>query len=341
MIPLLLLPVAFLPAPLAAPCTPAAPLPENGHAIHWNKGRGYSPFLFATPDGISIVNRSASPVIDSCRLETASGPYSLTFRASASDAPWGFFISSGKEGKTWVTVSRNESDGVLSSSPSLLVSASRDAGNTVLAETSVKEGLDIFNGPNIWRVVSADGRVSISAGNRSPVAVIDYPVADSGLVSFGFAAAPGGRLRIEDVSLRPVSPLSSVPLAIDPELIKQRIASSDDPLVGYWTLFDRTLDEDLLRTGGDYRLAIIKDDGLYLIIYLEGALVNAAKWKPGMVKGILSPGYFPGIYDVSWTDAEGLVMTRDIKAQSGEGDTLLIQFPYQSSSLRLRKVMSR
>lgn len=82
----------------------------------------------------------------------------------------------------------------------------------------------------------------------------------------------------------------------------------------------------------------MKDGERYAILYIGGAKVNQGKWKTGMVKGYLYPDPFEGIYSVEWNDAEGMRLTESVKAQAGEGSTLTIQFPYQSSVLRLRKL---
>lgn len=84
----------------------------------------------------------------------------------------------------------------------------------------------------------------------------------------------------------------------------------------------------------------MKDNGRYLLIYLSGAKINPTFWKTGMVKAILNPDPYPDTYSVMWYDSEGMPLNKDIKAQRGEGDTLLLQFPYQSSTLRLRKPIS-
>ena len=90
-----------------------------------------------------------------------------------------------------------------------------------------------------------------------------------------------------------------------------------------------------------YKWHQVKEDEKYLLIYLEGARVNSSLWKAGKVKGILHPSHFKGIYEATWIDSQGLPLSHEIKAQEGEGDTLTFSFPYQSSTIRLRKIESR
>jgi hypothetical protein len=116
---------------------------------------------------------------------------------------------------------------------------------------------------------------------------------------------------------------------------------SGDPLEGFWGVYDRVLDEDLLRLGGDYKLAIIRSDKGYDLVYLSGAKVNSSYWERGMIKGKLLSDDYGGAFNVVWYDSQQTAMSHDIKAQSENGVMLTINFPYQSSQLRLHKVVSR
>jgi hypothetical protein len=106
-------------------------------------------------------------------------------------------------------------------------------------------------------------------------------------------------------------------------------------------VYDRVLDEDLLRLGGDYKLAIIRGDKGYDLVYLSGAKVNSSYWERGMIKGKLLSDDYGGAFNVVWYDSQQTAMSHDIKAQSENGVMLTINFPYQSSQLRLHKVVSR
>lgn len=326
----------------------------------WNRGRGYSPFTHATENGIEINNRSSATITDSCTLHSPMTGFSLTFRAtninsrpghrykytdadgmgkSVTDPAWGFFISSPTGQKTWVTVSPEEKQGPISSSAALRIIISSDGGKKTLYSGIADSGLNPFDGANIWRLTTCGNELILSAGNRS-MSEIAKVQGNGECHAFGFAASPGAAILITDISIIQDSPLSGMKAGEwqDPGRLDRHFADSDDPLEGYWTLFDRTLDESLLRMGGDYRLAIVKDGGRYEIIYIDGAKTNSGKWERGMAKGILYPEPFPGIFNVEWIDAEGKHLGNGIKAQTGEGDTLLIQFPYQSSTVRLRRL---
>lgn len=305
-------------------------------ARHWNSARGYAPFSRALPEGILLKGEAASPAADSCRLSEPLAAYTLTFRASASEAPWGFFIDDNADRRTWISVSRIEKSNPLSSAAALRIEATRDGDDKATVSTTADKGIDLYSGPNIWHLVASGQTMTLRAGNRSLTPLFEIPVPSSSISGFGFIAAPGGTLHVESITLAPLS---------RPD-IERKITgpipppSATDSLEGTWTVFDRTLDEALLRLGGDYRLAITGAGrkGEYNVVYLGGARVNASQWHPGMIKATLREDPFPGIYSVAWTDASGLVMSHDIKAQLVEPGLLQIQFPYQSSAIRLRRL---
>ncbi len=162
---------------------------------------------------------------------------------------------------------------------------------------------------------------------------------DFSLDSIGVFVNPGGCVRLESLRVSPeacsddlLTPFS------DLRRLDSLIQRSADPLTGYWHLYDYTLEQTLLRTGGDYHLAIVPDGKGYLIIYLDGAKVGDNEWKCGMIKGELRPTSFGGIWDVTWIDASMKPMFNGLKAVSSESGTVLtIEFPAQESRLRLRR----
>ena len=89
--------------------------------------------------------------------------------------------------------------------------------------------------------------------------------------------------------------------------------------------------------GGEYTVAIIRNAEGYEMYYLDGAKTRSDIWKPGMLKARLSNSGFPDIFDVTWVDATGETLAKDIKARY-ESPLFTFMFPYQSSTLRLRKI---
>ena len=319
--------------------------------LYCNDSRGYSPFSHALPDGVTLVNDTEFPQTDSCRLASPLTDFSLTFRAVCPRHPFGFSVTPSAGPKIWITVSQKEVPDIISSSPALEINASLEGDAQPLASVSVTDGFDLHQGPNIWRLQSDNGMLTLSAGNRQLSKILSIPTVDNSLAAFSFTAAPGASLKVQDIILEG-NPSTGSPQSVDVDALRTRLETSDDPIEGYWAVFDRNLEENLLRMGGDYRLAIVNADdsalppapsetATYNIVYLDGARVNAPSWLPGMIKGSLHSSPFPGIFSVTWLDANGLPLDHEIKAQTDAEGLLTIQFPYQNSTLRLRKILGQ
>lgn len=328
---------------------------------HWNRSRGFAPFRYVAPEGIMINDTISTPLSDSYRLNKVTSDFSLKFTAANSHnhpaksypyktnngslkkvnfPAWRFFVKGSSNDSLIISLKTNEVAGALSSEIVVNVSAYNSSDPLNRVEITVNEGIDCFNGYNNWQLLMKDGVASLAGGNRSVQPLLTIPVKFDEATEFGFIACPGACLKISNITFTDNSFIDNLHSSkwSDPNYLEEYLSTSKDPMEGYWTLFDRDLEESLLQLGGDYRFAVVKDEDNYMLIYLGGAKINEKKWKPGMVKASLIPDPFPGIFNVVWFDAQGLPMSKDIKAQTGEGDTLTMQFPYQSSSLRLRKL---
>lgn len=192
-----------------------------------------------------------------------------------------------------------------------------------------------------YKLVIDDGRVSLYGGlhGHVPLHVMHLP---DGFrpARVGLALEPGAKLKLADIRLttdKTKLRVLSSPWS-DTTLLEEYLEDSEDSLEGYWQILDRSLEETLLKPGGDYRLAITRGDRGYDIIYISGAKVNGNEWIPGMIKATLAFSGIEGIFDVNWFDPMFCPIDGEIKAQLDAPGTLRIQFPYQSSSLRLQRV---
>ena len=351
----------LLPILLAAATFCQGASAQDNRAHYWNHGRGYLPFSHATSEGVLLSNATSSPISDSFTFDSPLPEFSITFRATNINArpgqrygymgddgktifrhnpPWGFFISSSEGESLWVSVAAEEIPDAFSSSTKLRIEITDGESSGQVSEATVNEGIDPFDGPNIWRLASSGQDITLSAGNREMKLIASVPYRLSDCQSFGFTASPAASVLISDITMSSGSPLSGMKPGKwkDPETLRRHLLSSDDEMEGYWTVFDRSLEESLLRMGGDYKFAIVKNGNAYDLVYLDGATVNRGKWKAGMIKAHIIPAFFPGVYDVEWIDAAGEKISNGVKAQSGDGSTLTIQFPYQDSTLRLRRI---
>ena len=328
----------------------------QGKSIYWNYGRGYDPFINATKEGIRIENHRDNLKYDYFKLENPSEDFSIVFRAKninghpskkygyitssgesayISHPHWGFFITC--EHDTLVfKINGGEMMLANESVPALEVDLyNLSALKQKSLSLSFTDGLNPYDGDNIWNVNIAKNKLNLTAGNSQLKKILDTKC-NSAITGFGFFAGWGDALLVSDISITYDS--TENPTDFSSEYINEYMSESEDPLEGYWTFFDRDLDESLLKPGGFYTLACIKKDDCYQMLYLDGSAINADEWQPGDIKAILKPTYFNGIYEVEWFDALKSPMNYDIKAQLGEGNTLNFQFPYQSSKFRLRKL---
>ena len=105
-------------------------------------------------------------------------------------------------------------------------------------------------------------------------------------------------------------------------------------------ILDYIYDDSLLSSGGDYRLAMVRDTDGYQLIYIDGAKVNSDLWQPGMIKARLHESGLKDTYNVEWTDAAGEVIPSDVKARY-EYPVLTILFPMQKTTIRLQRTSSK
>lgn len=125
----------------------------------------------------------------------------------------------------------------------------------------------------------------------------------------------------------------------DPATISDLINVADRHQ-GFWAYFDRDTDPALASIGGSYELATVpRDDGEpgYFIIYLGGARPGS-QWRPGEVKGILTPTIFSHHYDLLWLDEQGRTMTREQSATfDASGALLTLSFPLYKATVRFSR----
>lgn len=100
-----------------------------------------------------------------------------------------------------------------------------------------------------------------------------------------------------------------------------------------WEYLDRTNDPKMAIIGGKYTLAQIGED----LIYVGGAVTNASHWRPGMLKGHLTPTGFDGYYKLQWYDATGRKMPGENFAEHDVSlGVLKLTFPELGATIRLK-----
>ena len=213
---------------------------------------------------------------------------------------------------------------------------------TELATTTLTRGVSLEDDMNTVCVDVDHHGVVVSMGKNELQQVLEADVnRPAGAVQVGYLLGPGARTAVERAVLtieneKQVAATSQWTL----EALDEYLAQSTDPMEGYWKYLDRDMQDEWLRLGGRYTLAIVRADKGYDLIYIGGAQVMKSMWSPGMLKGHLTPTIFTGNYDLSWIDATMEPIDKDAYATIENGVILTLNYPLYKSQVRYSRVLS-
>lgn len=209
--------------------------------------------------------------------------------------------------------------------------------HTIL-EKSVKEFVNLYGEMNVIAIKHGSSTTTIQIGNKTirTVASIDndnLPIEQNGGV--GYFVGSGAKVAVNRAMLE-FNERIATQLYTNWTIpsLDTHFAASKDIYEGYWEYLDRNLNEDKLRLGGKYRIALIKTVSGYDIIYLSGAKVNESNWNAGMLKARLTSTSFVDTYNLVWYDALMSPFTVDVYAKFVDNTILEFHFPIQNSVLR-------
>ena len=223
-----------------------------------------------------------------------------------------------------------------------LIKCETGGEETVLASTTLTRGVSLGDDLNTVCVDVSDCSVQVSIGKDELVQVLEASVTrPAGTVWVGYMVGAGSRVSIEravltidneqQVAANTLWTLSS---------LDEYLATSTDPVEGYWKYLDRDIEEKWLRLGGRYTLAVVRADDGYDIIYIDGAQVKKSQWQPCMKKGHITKTQFSGNYDLRWIDATLEPIDEDCYATVENGVILTLNFPVYKSQVRFAKVLN-
>lgn len=353
-----------------ASASTSTPRSEWCPEAYYNPKRGYAPFPGASPQGVVLDNDGDSTLFSMVDVPRVNGSLSRNFtlrfkaanlhnspgkrysfsssggkRRSVENPPWSVVFTDGVSDTLMLTFATEEGDfdGV-SSRTVMRIVPHRVSGNDIdgVEKVELSEGVDMYCGENIFTITRNLDHLTVAGGNHGSEVLLDFLYPGDITSSVGFAVAPGGKAIFSDISINVKPDLQSENAderILDGDFISS-LRTSADPMEGIWRLFDYSLEESMLRLGGEYSLAIVcEDDGSYSVFYLEGAVSGKNQWRRGTLKAMLKPTSFPDVYDVVWRDSEGVPMSRHLKAQLDPSTSVLtISFPKNNSTLRIRKV---
>lgn len=351
--------------------TATSSLVKGAEISCWNLKRGFGPFSseIVSDSGVPILSNATTdtitfmaPCADAESVEFRfkvknlhSSP-SKKYKVRGSDGKsrnvknpgWGLVLKSQHYNPIFIDISSGEEkfDGI-STTPVLKVGVrgtAEDVRPELFSDDSnllskIREGLqgpDPTGTHNFFKLASFNGNLTLFGGYNSPVRLAQATIPqDFYIDSIGFYVAPGGEISPDEIRLTTGSFQPTLVETDDFENLENYFSCSSNPMEGYWQILDRSIDESLLRLGGDYRMAIVKAEDGYDLIYLEGSRINSDRWSPGMLKATLRPSGIYGLWNVTWYDAMFQPMSNELQAQTDQYGTLTIKFPYQNSQLRL------
>lgn len=222
-----------------------------------------------------------------------------------------------------------------------LISEDRD-GRHSLAQATLDKGISLEDGLNTICVDVSQERVLVSVGKDELQQVFEASVKrPAGPVQVGYLVGPGSRTALERAVLTIENEnQTSITTLWTREALDQYFATSSDPVEGYWAYLDRDMQDEWLRLGGRYTLAVVRADKGYDLIYVSGAQVKKSMWQPGMLKGHITKTIFSGNYDATWIDATMEPIDRDVQATIDNGVILTLNFPVYKSQVRFAKVLN-
>lgn len=260
---------------------------------------------------------------------------------------WGLVFNSGDDGNYCaVLLSCDNSSPYddITDQRTMRVSIVRRSGNETeeLAQTELAKGISLEDDLNTVCVDVDEHRVTVSIGKNGLQQVLEASVIrPTGDVAVGYLVGPGARVAIERavLTIENERQVNTSTLwtrdALDPYL-----EQSADPVEGYWQYLDRDMQDEWLRLGGRYTLAVVRADDGYDLIYVDGAQVKKSQWQWGMLKGHLTKTAFSGNYDLRWIDATMEPIDKDAYATIENGVILTLYFPVYKSQVRFAKILN-
>ena len=218
----------------------------------------------------------------------------------------------------------------------------RTDGETIqLAQTQLTKGVSLEDDLNTLCVDVDERGVTVSIGRNELIQVLEATITrPTGDVMVGYLVGPGARVAIERavLTIDNEKQVNTTTLWTRDEL-DAYLEQSADPVEGYWRYLDRDMQDEWLRLGGRYTLALVRADDGYDLIYVDGAQVKKSQWQWGMLKGHMTKTAFSGNYDLRWIDATMEPIDKDAYATIENGIILTLYFPVFKSQVRFAKVL--
>lgn len=225
-------------------------------------------------------------------------------------------------------------------------------GSTVVKQATLDGGIDLDEGYNYLGVTVEENTISVKIGEDQLKEVLSYHLsatdieASTGIpsVKVGYFVGPGAMISIERTVLsfndQQQYPATKLETQWTREALDRHFANSRNPYEGYWTYLDRDMEDQWLRLGGKYTIALVENENGYDVIYVDGAQVKKSMWHIGMKKAEMTQTIFTDNFTGKWFDATLEPITDDVFVTFESGVILNFNFPVYKSQIRFSKVLN-
>ncbi len=204
----------------------------------------------------------------------------------------------------------------------------------VTLHETMESGVNMTKGFNSLLVEWGNGTVRVFVGSKGLKKVVEHhsalPSGGNCKLICGNTSLAIGSLVVECGEDK----AKSLATTYEMEPLMRSITVSGDKREGTWQYLDRETDDSRARSGGSYSLAIVNNGTGYDLLYLGGARVNGAEWKPLMLKGTLIPTPFENHYNLIWYDSTMTLVEDESYATFSEEGILSLEFPLHKSRMR-------
>ena len=202
------------------------------------------------------------------------------------------------------------------------------------------DNVNLFDGFNTIQICYKNPITDIYIGDKKLYKITEiYDIEYQNSISSGFYIGSGSMLAIEQFTIH-TEHTSKYPntskwtkQSID-EYLKNH---KTDLIEGLWSYLDKNINEESLKLGGKYTIAIIKNQSGYDLIYYDGAEINNKNWQCGMLKGIIQKTSFQDNYNLIWWDSKKNAIDDDTYSTISDFKILTLYFPTEKSQIRFYK----
>ncbi len=221
----------------------------------------------------------------------------------------------------------------------------------IVKQVTIDNSVDLEDGYNFLGVVVEENTITVKIGKDQLKEVLSYQLTENDheatlgtpYVKVGYYVGPGAYMSIERAVLsyndQQQFPAVNLETQWTREALNRHFAASKNPYEGYWTYLDRDMEDQWLKLGGKYTIALVENGQGYDVIYVDGAQVKKSMWHTGMKKAEMTATIFTDNYSGRWFDSTFQPITDDVFVTFESGVILNFKFPVYKSQIRFSKVL--